>query len=384
MTKYNKKGAGFFGSVKATMTSMNKTCKEIWLNYLTSLQSLIDEIDVFYRDANMENILLTLYKTDYNKSQILNEFEMIKIKVRSLSDVMSGKTKSYYGDPNGKLCSDFVYTDMDGKKDAMTFDQYLQGLQKKLMNIRVVMKTVDVPQSQPISSNIKTNTSEIKTNSTNVNTTDTKINNANVQKKGWLSSAKDKVLSAMPKTCQQLWDTHKSEIFTLIDEIDTFWKNNDMASNLKKRLYVDTTTKEKLNTLLLFSLIKDRISKIDGRMMNEKFEKHKQSRVTCLYFIPEPDFDDYNSFDTYLKDLKQGLFDVKDAMQTIDMSIFQNASNTQSAGKKQNRNKSYIKMKTTQKQYLVHRDDANRKFIKQKGTDIYLSDIRGKYLNIHS
>jgi len=378
MKQYKKKGAGLLGSVKATVTSMSKTCKEIWLNYSTSLQSLIDEIDVFYRDTNMENILLTLYKTDYTKSQILNEFEMIKIKINSLSDVMSGKTKSYYDDPDGKLCSGFIYSNFDGKKDAMTFDRYLQGLQKKLLNIRDVMKTVNISQTQSVPTNIDANVSEAKTNASNINNTNIKKSNTNTVKKGWLSSAKDKLSSAMPKTCEQLWDAQKNELFALIDEIDKFWVENNMAVLLKKKIYVDVKIWDKLYLLSLFDMIKNRISKIQNGMTHEELKIQKQNRVVCLYFIPEPDLYDYSSFDSYLKDLKQGLLQIADIIKTLDMSIFQNSSNVpvQSAGKK----KTYIKMKGTHKQYLVHKDNTNNKFIKQQGNNVYLSDIRGKYL----
>ena len=143
--KSYKKGGGFFSSIKSTVTSMNLTCRQIWEKYSSQLDALVKEIDAFYQANDMKTVLLTLYKTEYDKSYILNGFESVKGEYEELVGFMTGAKKTYYNtDPNGKLCGEFIHTDYEGKKAATTFDQYLQGLVKRLVKIRDTMITIDV------------------------------------------------------------------------------------------------------------------------------------------------------------------------------------------------------------------------------------------------
>lgn len=364
--KYNKRGAGFFSSMKSTMTSMTLTCRQIWDKYSSQLKSLVDEIDAFYTANNMKNILQTLYKTDYVKSKVLDEFGSIKLQVQYLFDVMSGAKQSL-SDPNGKMCSDFIHSDFEGKKAALTFDQYLQDLQRKLSNIRETMKTLGL---SPASKNVTTNTN-VKNSS-----------NTNSQKKGWLSSAKAKITAAMPKTCSELWEAQQSELFSLVKEIQEIWDNVNMdkvmdEEELDGHYVPKRLDREQYGVASMFPLVKDRLQNVQGRMTNERFNEVKNNRVNCLYFIPDPDYDDFISFDSYLKTIKGHLIQIRETMQKLSTSLV-----SQTAGRKKTTIKSYITLKGKQKHYLVKKDINNHKYIRKDGNSVYLSNIRGKYLYV--
>lgn len=386
--KYNKRGAGLLSSIKSTMTSMTLTCHQIWDKYSSQLKSLVDEIDTFYTANDMKNLLQTLYKTDYVNSKVLDEFGSIKLQVQYLFDVMSG-VKQSLSDPQGKMCSDFVHSDFGGKKAALTFDQYLQDLEKKLSKIRETMTMVitndrldDVTASVTANTS-SANTSSSNTSSSNTSSTKPRICNKNSQKKGWLSSTKDKIASAMPKTCAQLWEIHIGELKSLVQEIQIMWDANNMEKVLAEeevngQFVGKQLNREQYDSLSNFPIVKNRLVRIEARMTNEKFDKYKNNRMMCLYFIPEPDFDDFNSFDSYLKTLKEYLLDARNTMQ----KIYTSTNVVQVAGKSKRSDKSYIIMKGKVKQYLIHKDTKNHKYIRKNGNNLYLSDIRGKYMYV--